>query len=79
MEVDRFSTSARNALSGAVAEARRLKHNYLGTGHILIALAKQDEAVSGIALARLGITPEKITEVVEEVYAGLYGTFEKKQ
>lgn len=79
MEVEKFSTSARAALSGAIAEARRLKHNYLGTGHILIALAKQDEAVSGLALAKLGVTPEQITKAVEEVYAGIYSTFEKKQ
>lgn len=79
MEVEKFSTSAKHALSGAVAEARRLNHHYLGTGHLLIALAKEDEAVSGLALAKLGVTPEQITKAVEEIYTQIYGTFEKKQ
>ncbi|HEO71798.1 MAG TPA: hypothetical protein ENN80_11100, partial [Candidatus Hydrogenedentes bacterium] len=45
---------ARNVRSMADEEARRLNHEYVGTEHILLALARQEDAVSAKVLANLG-------------------------
>ncbi len=45
---------ARSVMSLADEEARRLNHDYVGTEHILLALARQEDAVSAKVLANLG-------------------------
>ena len=38
---ERFSSEAREAVTSAQAEARRLHHNYIGTEHLLLGLMDQ--------------------------------------
>lgn len=62
---------ARRAMSLADEEARRLNHDYVGTEHILLALARQEDAVSAKALANLGADIDTLrTEVNKFVRPG---------
>lgn len=51
---DRLSGDGRRALDLAQAESRSLRHNYLGTEHILIGIARETTGTGGRALRRTG-------------------------
>ncbi|HJU73173.1 MAG TPA: Clp protease N-terminal domain-containing protein [Gemmatimonadaceae bacterium] len=61
----RFSEGCRRALLNARAEARRLRHDYVGTEHILLALmdGPDDDAVQ--LVADLGLVPKRMRKDVE--------------
>jgi hypothetical protein len=65
----RFSSAARQVVVRAQKEARDLKHNYIGTEHLLLALANQATDASK-ALGEFGVTPldvrAKIVEIIGE-------------
>ena len=48
----------------AIEEARRLKHNYVGTEHLLLGLLREEEGVAAQVLISLGL---KLEDVREEV------------
>jgi len=52
---ERFSPEAREAVTSAQAEARRLHHNYIGTEHLLLGLMDQAHTLSGRLLAEHGL------------------------
>ncbi len=55
----------------AQEEARTLKHNYIGTEHIVLGLLREDEGVAGRVLESLGITVERVrAQVVRIVGSG---------
>jgi ATP-dependent Clp protease ATP-binding subunit ClpC len=43
----------------AQEQARELKHNYIGTEHILLGLLRQDEGIAAQVLGSLGVTLER--------------------
>ncbi|MDI6449283.1 M56 family metallopeptidase [Anaerobaca lacustris] len=49
-----LTARAEKVLPVAEQEARRLNHDYVGTEHILLALARQEDAISAKVLANLG-------------------------
>jgi ATP-dependent Clp protease ATP-binding subunit ClpA len=55
---DKFTEAARRTLVYAQEEARRFKHDYIGTEHLLLGLLRDDQAVAGRALSDLGVTIE---------------------
>jgi hypothetical protein len=57
---ERFGEPARAALATAAKEARALRHNYIGTEHVLLGLAAEGEGMAAQALALLGVTPKEI-------------------
>ena len=62
---ERFSEAARNIVSSAQEEARLMRHERLGTEHLLVALAHEPE------IAALGLDPERARgEVVKTVGLG---------
>ncbi len=65
--LERFTARARAVLPGAVAEALRLHHNYVGTEHILLALFADPESISAKVLAGLEITHAQVDERVRAV------------
>jgi ATP-dependent Clp protease ATP-binding subunit ClpC len=68
---ERFTESARQVVVLAQDEARTLKHDYIGTEHLLLGLARQQESVAQQALASLGITLQEVRgEVVRIVGEG---------
>ena len=48
-------------------EARSLKHNYLGTEHILLGLIREGEGVAAKALDALGISLDEVRAQVVEI------------
>lgn len=64
---ERFTPPARRVVVLAQEEARTLKHNYIGTEHILLGLIKQGEGVAAKSLESLGISLDDVRSQVEEI------------
>lgn len=64
---ERFTDRARRVIVLAQEEARSLKHNYLGTEHILLGLIKEGEGVAAKALESLDINFDAVREQVVEI------------
>lgn len=56
----RWTDDACQALVYAQDEARGLRHNYLGTEHVLLGLLAARESVAARALVALGVSPELV-------------------
>jgi ATP-dependent Clp protease ATP-binding subunit ClpA len=74
---ERFTERARQVVVLAQEEARTLKHNYIGTEHILLGLLREEEGLAARVLESLDITVERVRSKVvrivgsgEEVTAG---------
>ena len=68
---ERFTERARHVVVLAQDEARSLKHNYIGTEHILLGLLREEKGIAARALASLGITIDEVrAQVVRIVGAG---------
>ena len=61
-----MSEVASQLIAKAVDEARALGHRYLGTEHLLMALAS-DDGLAGATLAHLGLLPEVVREQVHRI------------
>jgi Clp amino terminal domain, pathogenicity island component len=57
---ERFNESARQLVVLAQDEARALRHNYIGTEHILLGLLREEEGLAARVLESLGITLEEV-------------------
>lgn len=64
---ERFTDRARRVIVLAQEEARSLKHNYLGTEHILLGLIKEGEGVAAKALESLDISFDAVRNQVVEI------------
>ena len=51
---ERFTERARQVVVLAQEEARTLKHNYIGTEHILLGLLREEEGLAARVLEGLG-------------------------
>jgi ATP-dependent Clp protease ATP-binding subunit ClpC len=68
---ERFTERARQVVVLAQEEARTLKHNYLGTEHILLGLLREEEGLAARVLESLDITVERVrSQVVRIVGSG---------
>jgi hypothetical protein len=68
---ERFTERARQAVVLAQEEARALRHNYIGTEHILLGLLREEEGLAARALVSLDITVERVrAQVVRIVGSG---------
>lgn len=65
MMFGRFTERAQKVLALSQEEAIRLKHNNIGTEHILLGLVREGEGIAAKALYGLGLSTEKIQEEVE--------------
>jgi len=63
----RFTDRARRAVHLAEEEARLLRHDYVGTEHLLLGLLYESEGVAAKALEPLGISREDVRGQVEEI------------
>jgi ATP-dependent Clp protease ATP-binding subunit ClpC len=66
---ERFTDRARRVVVLAQDEARTLKHNYIGTEHILLGLVQEGQGVGARTLESLGISLETVRQQVEAVVA----------
>jgi|SRR5687768_404341 len=60
-----FTERVRKVLALARQEAGRLRHEYVGTEHILLGLVAEGEGVAAAVLRNLRIDPDEIRESVE--------------
>ena len=63
---ERFTDRARRVVVLAQDEARMLRHDYIGTEHILLGLVREGHGVAAKALESLGISLETVRERVED-------------
>ena len=63
----RFTDRARRATCLAQEEARLLRHNYVGTEHLLLGLLYEGEGVAAQVLESLGISHSGVRVQVEEI------------
>jgi ATP-dependent Clp protease ATP-binding subunit ClpA len=57
---ERFTERARHAVVLAQDEARALRHDYIGTEHMLLGLLREEEGIAARALTSLRITVEEV-------------------
>jgi ATP-dependent Clp protease ATP-binding subunit ClpC len=65
--MERFTQRARRVLSLAHQEAERMRHNYIGTEHLLLGLIREEGGVAGRVLRELGLEAERVQEMVERM------------
>jgi ATP-dependent Clp protease ATP-binding subunit ClpA len=61
---ERFTAEARGVVVDAQEEARRLRHSYIGTEHILLGCFSNTEVGAGAALSALGLRADRVREDV---------------
>jgi ATP-dependent Clp protease ATP-binding subunit ClpA len=66
---ERFTDRARQVVVFAQDEARMVRHDYIGTEHILLGLLREDDGVAARVLDSLGITADRVRSEVAR-YAG---------
>ncbi len=64
---ERFTERGRRVVVLAHEEARGLKHNYIGTEHILLGLLREQEGLAARVLESLDITVERVREQVVQI------------
>ncbi|HJW76508.1 MAG TPA: ATP-dependent Clp protease ATP-binding subunit [Thermoleophilia bacterium] len=64
---ERFTERARQVVVLAQEEARALKHNYIGTEHLLLGLLREEEGVAARVLESLEISVEEVRAAVVRI------------
>ena len=64
---ERFTERARQVVVFADGEARALKHNYIGTEHILLGVLREREGLGARVLASIDITVERARVQVAQI------------
>jgi ATP-dependent Clp protease ATP-binding subunit ClpC len=64
---ERFTERARQVVVLGQDEARALKHNYIGTEHILLGLLREEEGLAARVLESFDITVEEVREQVKRL------------
>lgn len=62
---EHMTDGARKVMALANQEAQRFNHDYIGTEHILLALANEQPGTDGNILVAMGIDPQKVVLAVE--------------
>src|SRR6184192_2801600 len=64
---ERFTERARQVVVLAQDEARALRHNYIGTEHILLGLLREEEGLGARVLESLDVTLEEVRAQVARI------------
>jgi ATP-dependent Clp protease ATP-binding subunit ClpC len=64
---ERFTERAKQVVVLAQEEARALKHNYIGTEHILLGLLREEEGLAARVLESLDVTVEEVRAQVARI------------
>lgn len=67
---ERFTEHARDVMALASQEAQRFGHEYIGTEHLLWALAKEARGVAAAVLEHFGVDLKPLRKEVEALLAG---------
>ena len=67
-----FTEKANEALNLAIEAAQELGHTYIGSEHILLGLLREKSGVAAVVLDKLGVTDEKLDQMIrEKIGAGM--------
>ncbi|MBS6194361.1 MAG: ATP-dependent Clp protease ATP-binding subunit [Clostridiales bacterium] len=64
-----YTEQAKAAVAYAEKTARRCRHNYIGTEHILAGLIHEEQGTAGMVLREFGVSEEKLMELIEKLIA----------
>ena len=64
---NRLTKKAQNALTKSLTAAEELGHTYVGTEHLLIGLAEEEDSAAARILDGKGITPLRLRDAVSEI------------
>jgi ATP-dependent Clp protease ATP-binding subunit ClpC len=64
---ERFTDNARQVVVAAQHEARALRHNYIGTEHLLLGLLRDEEGIAARVLHLFDITAEDVRAEIRRV------------
>src|SRR5690242_13811286 len=64
---ERFTERARQVVVYAQDEARSLRHNYIGTEHLLLGVLREQEGVGAQVLDRLGVSVDEVRSRVARI------------
>src|SRR5690242_8144613 len=62
-----FTERVRKVLAMAREEAAHLRHEYVGTEHLLLALLREGEGVAATVLQNLGVDFDEVRDRIEEI------------
>jgi len=65
--LERFTEQARQVVVLAHEEARRLKHNYIGSEHILLGLLRDEEGLAARVLESFDVTLERVRDQIVRI------------
>ena len=65
-----FTPKMRRALELALEESSSLGHNYIGTGHLLLGLVRQQEGIAAKVLRGVGVLLPNVREEILEIDVG---------
>ena len=65
--MERLTQRARRVLSLAHQEAERMRHNYIGTEHLLLGLIREEGGVAARVLRELGLEASRVEEIVQRL------------
>ena len=64
-----YTNQAKTAVKYAEKTARRYKHSYIGTEHLLAGLLHEEEGTAGMVLRDMGISEERLMEMILKLIA----------
>jgi ATP-dependent Clp protease ATP-binding subunit ClpC len=64
---ERFTERARQVVVLAQDEARVLRHNYIGTEHLLLGLLREEEGIAARVLGEFGVTVDEVRAQVGRI------------
>ena len=64
-----YTEQARAAVNYAEKTARRCRHSYIGTEHLLAGLVHEEQGTAGMVLRDLGVGEEKLMELIQRFIA----------
>src|SRR6476659_632605 len=64
---ERFTDRARDSVVAAQHGARELGHNYIGTEHLLLGIARVEDAFGAKVLRRLGLEPDAVRSAIVRI------------
>ena len=67
---ERFTADARETVLGAQREARQLRHRWIGTEHLLLALLSPPDSTTAAVLARHGLTHDSVADTIASFLGG---------
>ncbi len=69
---DRFTNRLKKVINIARQEAIRMRHDYIGSEHLLLGIVKEGEGVAALVLSNLGIEKDELISAIENAVS--YGS-----